>query len=344
MSNANLCIVVVSYNRQLALNKLFKHLSPILSNNVSLFVSDDSDSKNLYLSKMADRSLNFFYNHNAPALGHDRNIEKALSFSKSNFTWLIGDSIIPDIDFLQSFYKTANIDHSGYILSSQNPRYNYYNSNQPIIDYNFLFKKFFWFCTQTGSMIYNTKLLKRVLKNNQIKKYYSTNFFQLAIFYEMNFLNCNVGVINKRCFTLSKYRYGSYWYSKIIDVFCKDFNKIVNVLPSKNLSLTEINQIVRSHDTFTGLFSSRICFYCIGKGYISKEVISENLEYVSSATDIEKLRYFLMYRPFFIVFALCVDIFWFFKKKAAKFEISLVSHTYLFKKNYNNNINNNNQN
>lgn len=336
MSNVNLCIVVVSYNRQLALNRLFKHLLPILSKNVSLFVSDDSDNKNLYLSRMADNSSNFIYSHNSPALGHDRNIEKALSFSKSNFTWLIGDSIIPNIDFLQSFYNTANINYSGYILSSQSPRYNYYDGDKPIIDYNFLFKNFLWFCTQTGSIIYNTELLKRVLKNNRIKKYYLTNFFQLAIFYEMNFLNCNVGVINKRCFGLSKYRYGSYWYSKIIEVFAQDFNKIVNALPSKNLSPAEIDQIVRSHDNFTGLFSSHICFYCIGKGYISKEVISESMYYVKTATDIKKLRYLLMYKPFFIVFALCVDIFWFFKKKAANFEMYLINLNYFFKINFKN--------
>jgi hypothetical protein len=254
MINKKMAIAIPTYNRADILEENLRLMLPeIMSLNISVYISDDSDNDRteVMVNDLLKVYDNLFYFKNNPRLGHDRNCLSTLMKPDAEYIWYIGDSVIINNGALSMAMQVIAKDTFDFIVVGAENRESGIHS-RAYQDENEFFHDLAWHATFTGATIYR----KAILKIDHYQKYFNTNFIQLGILLEeMAYSEKGLYWINENCFRCNPKKGGSYWNNNIFKVFADDWCNFIRNLPE--VYNNNKNAVIRSHSDHTGLFKLR---------------------------------------------------------------------------------------
>lgn len=183
-ANLLLSIVVPTYNRADYLDHWLYEMIPLAKAcSIPIIISDNASQDHtqwIVQSHTIEYPL-LSYHKNETNIGVDKNIERALKYSKSEYTWLLGDTyLIPEgglkyiLDLIEKNSQKYDI-----IMTNVSNRVKDIKK-QDYTDRNKLLSDLGWHTTCLAIYIYNN----RVINSGNFKKYYDTNFIQSGIMFD----------------------------------------------------------------------------------------------------------------------------------------------------------------
>jgi hypothetical protein len=280
MHNNKLAITIPTYNRH---NILFENLMfimpEIIQHSIPIYISDDSsdDKTGEMISGLVKVHPYIYYYKNAPYLGHDRNILRALSLPDTVYVWLMGDSVIINRHSISKLLSKLSGDYDFIFVNS------YVNSaiNTSQIQDIYFFHKFTWYLTLTGATIYNSCVIKYYLSKVPIRYY--NNFQQLSIILDYLPNRIKAYWINEKLISINVNK-KSYWMSNVITIFVKDWIDLIKSFPLVFKTESEINEVVYSHALNAELFTFRKLLRYRLSGGLTLKTIALNYRSIKIAT------------------------------------------------------------
>jgi len=176
MQKLRLGLAMPTYNRAATLDLFLSIHIPILQKyEVSLFISDNASTDNTIeiIQKWQKKFDKIHYQTKQETVPPDENVESALRLSRTEYTWLIGDSYeIPEAT-LQTVLNVLPLDNGHYDLIITNQVNKITNIKESIYtDHNEVLKDIGWLVTCLAVKIYH----KTVLETAEYGKYFGTDF------------------------------------------------------------------------------------------------------------------------------------------------------------------------
>lgn len=290
--NTKLAIAIPTYNRsEIVRNNLLSMIEEIKEYNIPIYISDDSDNlKTQMMVKDLKKEYEFiFYKRNETEKGFDNNCFKTLQLPKSEYVWLLTDSMGIKKGGIAKVLKIISENEYDFVAVNDQtgnlkmPSKYYTNAND-------IFRDLGWYLTQTASTIYNSKLLNDF---TEIENKYYKNFPQVTIIFNklLSSKQRFYWLENKLIYANKNKK--SYWSSEVFDVFITDWSKLVLDLPevySKNDKLT----VIKNHDKYTKLFSIKNILKYRLKNIFNIYVFIKNYKYLRIASDTNILILFIL--------------------------------------------------
>lgn len=288
MRNKKLAIAIPAYNRSDILKEnLLYMMEDIKKYNIPIYVSDDStDDKTELLIKELKKEYEFLYYHkNSPSLGHDENCFATLKLPSEKYIWYLGDSMIIEKNAISIVLGLIERNRYDFIVVSRGskkvklPSREYLNAKE-------VFSKLSWHLTLTGATVYK----KEIIENLKISNIYK-NFPQTAIILSAICEKFNLYYEDKVIVFSNKNKL-SYWNSSVFEVFAKDWSEFIYSLPDF-YTQGEKEKVIKSHSTYTGIFSIRsIIAYRIA-GYFTMKTYIRYYKYLKVASHVNMI--FIMF-------------------------------------------------
>lgn len=225
-----LSICIPTYNRSDKLEMCVRNLIPKISKfRFAIHISDNCSTDNTFETvKLLQSEYEYIqYSKNTENLGPDRNIEKVLKLSKSDYRWLLGDDdfiLNTDIDTLVSSLNDQN--YNLVILNYKN--LNYRKESKIYSNHNLLLEDLGAHSTFISSLI----LSKNMIENKDFSKYYNTNFIQTGIVFS-NLPYDNINVLFFAEYNVEPFPNRNFeWSNKIFKYFIVSFNQVILDLPN----------------------------------------------------------------------------------------------------------------
>lgn len=218
-----LTIAIPAYNRPHFLKENIQGISKLCEKyDVKIYISDDSTNdeiKDLFDSYFS--KFNFItYKKNPKRLGHDRNIISCLKSIRSEYVWLVGDSLIIEPDIITKIINTIN-ENNFDIISVLSEGRKITEKSKPIVDPEEVFMKFCWHMTLTGSTIYSKKSISLFDFDEALK---FKNFPHIVFIFRFLKNSCNFYWLNEVGVRTIRYSgRQSYWAKNTIEVFVTDW-------------------------------------------------------------------------------------------------------------------------
>lgn len=229
MINKKLSIAIPCYNRpEILKQNIIEMLPEIRQFSIEIFVSDDSPNNET--QKMVDELQigyrNIRYSRNIPTLGHDDNIFHALRLPKTDYVWLLGDSIVIKRGAIKNVLEVIDSDQPGIIaVNASNRAIDSINCHHE--DCNRVFSTFAWHLTLTGATIYSKNAIASV--ESLIKSEFK-NFPQIALIFNYLSTSCSFHWLNNK-WIFSNIEKTSYWTNNMFKVFLEDWSNVIRSLP-----------------------------------------------------------------------------------------------------------------
>lgn len=256
MQETLLSIAIPTFNRASLLDKcldsILTQISDDFKNHIELIVSDNASTDNTYdvIKKYNNKRVVINYFKNSENIGPDRNIANCFFKSNSKYLWIFSDD-----DFILPGYLKHIIDLLGkhdfgsVYINSLWYKNEYNTHNNPVTSVNYtiykdpidFIKKINYWCTFLTGNIVNKKCLK---DTGSIISLYDTNLVQLSWVMPAIFCSKENVVINDQAIACLADNTGGY---KLIKVFGKNFNCILNKLIKEKIIDKQIKPIINNH-------------------------------------------------------------------------------------------------
>ncbi len=183
--NNLLSIALTTYNRAKFLDYWLKYHIPIVKKyNIKIIVSDDhsSDETINVIEKYIKEYPLIEFHSNEKNIGFDRNVERVLKYSDTEYVWLLGESyMIPEngIEYILELISKNNKKYDAIIVNYDGHRLegieskDYSDKNQLLMDLG-------WHMTLLSVYIFNSK----IVKEGNFSRYYDTTFIQVGVLFE----------------------------------------------------------------------------------------------------------------------------------------------------------------
>ena len=247
----NLSIVIPSFNRIdfLKLN-LEEIINQAYEHNVQVFLSQDGidDEIRKFSKQIESRYENFHFKESNTRLGHDDNFLKCFDVHNSKFTWILGDSISVHKGSIREVLDV--IDEYSPSIIGLNADHRKINSTQKKYeDPRFVFSKFAWHLTYTGSVVYSRNALN-IIQSIDFSR--SIDFPHTAIIFHSLAKECSFFWIDSNLI-YSKQKKVSYWHAKAIETFICNWESAIHSLPGIYNDLKE--EVILKHSYKAKVFS-----------------------------------------------------------------------------------------
>lgn len=229
MQNKILSISIPTFNRPEVLKKnILLMLEELKTYSIAIYISDDSndDKTEIMVGQLQKIYKYIFYSKNVERLGHDKNIFHTLSLPKTDYVWLLGDSL---------FFKKKSLKYIFGIINKYNADLIAVNSELRNLELNSVIYKdcnkvlddLGWHLTWTGATIYSQKSIS-TLKELDINNY--VNFPQISLIFNHLSKSCYFYWLNKNILCATK-KNKSYWSKFAFKIFFDDFRTALINLP-----------------------------------------------------------------------------------------------------------------
>ena len=166
-----LSICIPTYNRCDLLIDNLKHLKKIDATKVEIIISDncstDETEKEVNIFIKNNNLHNYHYYKNSSNIGPDKNFIKALTYSSSKYSILLGDDDIINISFLENLLEYLNENYYSIILLKDNKS----STSSKITQYKIENMDYFLInsgptITFMSSIVFNNNILAEVINKN----------------------------------------------------------------------------------------------------------------------------------------------------------------------------------
>jgi hypothetical protein len=230
MENKVLSISIPTFSRpEILRENILLMLPEIREFSVPVYISDDSLdilTENMIAELRKDYKYIYYYRNDA-SLGHDSNMLHTLKLPKTEYVWLLGDSII---------LKRGAIENVLEIITQIRPQIIGVNAKNRDLDINStlyddpneVLDQFGWHLTLTGTTIYSNISISTI---HGIDIEENTNFPQIALIFNHLLSSCSFYWINKRWLFANDKKL-SYWSKDLFKVFIDDWSNVIRNLPT----------------------------------------------------------------------------------------------------------------
>lgn len=297
MKNNNyLSIAIPTRNNSLLLETgIFKVIKKIneLSINISIFDNSDDDLTYKLVKNYQKKYSNIFYYGTDKILSYGENCTRAFLLPKSEYVFVIGDSITineKDLEYVFYFLKQNSYE---YIILNLKDRVS--DIKEKIYEDNIeLFSDLAWHCTLIGSTIYNKKIIETCEKRNIFMKYLKDPFIQVGILFEgINLLEEPKGIfLEKEFISVNNYKKKSSWTENTLYIFGIKWIEFIEGLPE--IYETKKKKVILDHGMKSGLFRMKSFLGLRANGYFTKKDYYTYREIFSKITNINVKIIFLI--------------------------------------------------
>jgi len=229
MTNKKLSIAIPSYNRPEILKRnILKLLPEIREFSIQIFISDDSikNETQRMIEEIQIEYRDIFYFRNNPNLGHDGNILQTLRLPKTDYVWLIGDSILIEQGGIKRVLEIITNDKPEIIaVNARNRKLD--EVDLLYLDCNEVFDKFAWHLTLTGCTIYSKSSIDTI---DSLRKNEYENFPQISLIFSHLAKKCSFYWVNQN-FVYADSSKESYWVDNVFKIFLNDWKSVIRNLP-----------------------------------------------------------------------------------------------------------------
>ena len=249
-----LTIAIPTFNRPKKLHANLLHILEISSKySIEILISDDStdDRTKSMVSKLQAKNPLIHYIKNSPRLGHDKNIVQTLQIPKTDYVWLVGDSLLLIKELIPKVLKIVNEDNYDLLTVNVSGRNLDYESKS-YDDCNEVLLKFGWHMTLTGATIYSQNIIASV---NKLKMNKSRNFPHFSLSFHYLATKCSFFWINEILIGGTP-GHLSFWLKDCFTVFIEDWGNAVRSLPD-TYSADLRERVILRHSRLAETFSLR---------------------------------------------------------------------------------------
>lgn len=245
-----LTIVILSYNRLVNLSKLiFKIYHFVKQNKITLIVLDDKSKFqiNAQMKKFTLDYNRFTYIQNKKKIGHDKNYLKAIKLCKTEYLWIISDSLDVDTKDILNLNKYLDSKNDIIVLKSKNRDFTI--NKKEAKNKNILLEKLAWHCCLLGATVISKKIFSNINVKN-IKRF--KNFPHIGLIF--SYISKNkyiIKIYDKKL--LSSFKKESYWVNNAFKVFLEDWS--FAILNLKNFNFKSKRIAIFNHDKNLRLYS-----------------------------------------------------------------------------------------
>lgn len=295
-NNDYLSIAIPTRNNSLLLETgIFKIIKKINELNINVCIFDNSDDDLTYklVKNYQKKYSNIFYYGTDKILSYGENCARAFLLPKSEYVFVIGDSIIINEKSLEDiFYFLKNNNFEYVILNLKNRvsdiREKIYEDNTE------LFSDLAWHCTLIGSTIYSKKIIEICEKRNIFTKYLKDPFIQVGILFEgINLLEKPKGVfLEKEFIAINNYKKKSSWTGDAFYIFGVKWINFIESLPE--IYEDKKKKVILDHGIKSGLFRVKSFLGLRANGYFTKKDYYTYKEIFPKITNINVKVIFLI--------------------------------------------------
>ena len=230
MKNKNLSIAIPTFNRpEILKDNILLMLPEIKEFSIPIYVADDSSDNDteIMISELEKHYEYLFYSRNIPGLGHDRNFFYTLKIPKSEYIWLLGDSLALEKGAIENTLKI--IDRIQPDIIGVNARNRDLDINSAYYnDHNRVLNELGWHLTLTGATVYSRRAVSTVDKINLGE---CRNFPHIGLILNHLSVACSFYWINDKWVYVVRER-TSYWISNMFEIFIDDWSNVIRNLPA----------------------------------------------------------------------------------------------------------------
>lgn len=246
MEDRFLAICIPTFNRpEILFENLLSIVDEIKINNISLYISDDSNNNETeeLFYKYFSRESNFHYIRNTPSFGHDLNCYKTISLAKEEYIWYLGDSMQIKNGAIRKVIDFLNLERPDILSFNCENRKGIFPKSQLYNDEVEILQDLAWHLTMTGVTIYKKSSFNFDL--SKIIEY--KNFPQLALIFMVLYFNKKFKFfwLNENLIS-GNAKKKSYWAGNQIDVFVDDLKNTLKKLPNK-FNCNQIELVIKNH-------------------------------------------------------------------------------------------------
>lgn len=280
-----LTIIILNYNRITNLSKIIYTIYPSVKKyKMRLIILDDSsdlDLKSEMNSYQRDYSK-FKYIRNKKNIGHDANYIKAISLCKTQYLWIVSNSLNIDKNIFGKINKSLT-NNDLIIIGSDNRKIDITNN----LDKDTFLEKIAWHVCLMGSTIMSRKIFKDY-KKIKFKKF--NNFPHVGlIFSVISKKKIKYYVQNK--ISISSYEKSSYWLNNAFTVFLLDWSK--TILNLENYPYNVKIKTIREHDKKLKLFSLKNLLVLKSKKFYNIKTLFKYYKNIKLYSDMNIFNGFL---------------------------------------------------
>ncbi|MHD0317763.1 glycosyltransferase [Fusobacterium sp. THCT1E2] len=295
-NNYYLSIAIPTRNNSLLLETgIFKIIKKINELDINISIFDNSDDELTYklVKNYQEKYSNISYYGTDKILSYGENCTRAFLLPKSEYVFVIGDSItINEKDLEHIFYFLKKNSYEYVILNLKN-RVN--DIKEKIYKDNVeLFSDLAWHCTLIGSTIYNKKIIEICEKRNIFTKYLKDPFIQVGILFEgINLLEKSEGIfLDKEFIAINNYKKKSSWANETFYVFGIKWINFIEGLPE--IYEVKKKKVILDHGIKSGLFRVKSFLGLRANGYFTKKDYYTYREIFPKITNVKLKVIFLI--------------------------------------------------
>ena len=283
-----LSIVIPSFNR---IDFLKLNLEEIIEEaivfDIRVILSQDGRNEKIkrFSKQLASRYENFHFIEHTERLGHDNNFLKCFDLHDSEYTWILGDSISIHEGSIREIVDVID-KHSPRIIGLNADHREIDSDQKKYEDPTFIFAKFAWHLTYTGSVVYSRRALEIIDTSNFSR---APDFPHTAIIFHSLAKDCNFFWINKNLI-YSKQKKVSYWYKNAIETFIDNWEKAVYSLPNTYEDLKQ--DVILQHSYNAGVFSFKSLLKMRFMGYLNLRLYLSNMSKLASHSRLSSVTLF----------------------------------------------------
>lgn len=291
MSNfQKLTVVILSYNRPYNLSKLIFKIYPLVKKHkIRLIILDDASSfKIKSIMRIFSKNYKYFqYIRNKKNIGHDKNFLKALNLCKTDYLWVVSDSLNFNKKNFIGLEKYLNGKNDLIIIKSKERDLNI-SQKQKRFDKNLFLESLAWHCCLLGSSLISKKLFKNKTYSN-LKSF--KNFPHIGLIFSFAADNkLNFKIYSKKI--LSSFNKESYWVRSIFDVFLNDWSN--SIMQLKNYDFYSKRIAIINHDKFVRLFSFKNLIILKAKNILTIKSFIKNFQKLRKYTQANLILVFFI--------------------------------------------------
>ena len=252
MKNKILSICIPTFNRPKVLKKnILSMIEELKKFSIPIFISDESNNNEteILITEIKKIYKYIFYFKQIKKLGHDKNVFHSLSLPKTEYIWLLSDSVFVNKNAIENVLNIINAHKPDLIAVNSHLREldikkNFYTNASHVLN------DLGWHLTWTGATIYSKNVIS---SSNKIDKTKYTNFPQIALIFTHLSGGCNFYWENNNLISSTK-KDKSYWSENIFNVWLEDWRMALNNLPSCYAKSIK-EKVFLEHSIKTGLFN-----------------------------------------------------------------------------------------
>jgi glycosyltransferase involved in cell wall biosynthesis len=286
--NELLSIAIPTYNRAIVLKKqLIDLIEKVRPHNVAIYISDNASPDNTQevIAEMRKKYQFLYSSRNEKNIGGDRNFEKVLKMSSSQYTWLLGDDDtirnggiekVLEIINKNIFYDLIIING---LIHNKTTLLKPYLKTKIYTDHNELLEDLWPITTWMSTLVLSSDMIRKA----NFCKYYDTNFVHSGTVFDYLALKDTISVFWEDSPVLTQPKADeivNYYTDKCLFYFTQCWVDILFLLPDRYSQKSKLKVAHLSPITILTLASFR------GKKYFNYQEAKKYKKYFKYTTSI----------------------------------------------------------